>query len=125
METWRLVFGLFVSTVVGAIALYLIIDRGFWPYISKKHNIPGKIPGSLTLLLGIFERGSYTVALILYKPEWIFAWLGMKVAVGWRTHQERKSPSDNLYLIGNILSIMFGLIGAWIALGSNSLSMKD
>lgn len=114
---WRAVFGFFVSTIGGTIVLWLLIDKAAWPYISKKHDIQGKVPGSLTLPLGIVERTSYTAALILGAPEWIAVWLAMKVAVGWRAQQERKSPSDNLYLIGNALSIMFGLIGACIALG--------
>ena len=69
------------------------------------------------MMVGIIERASYTAALILGVPEWIAVWLAMKVAVGWREQQKRESPSDNLYLIGNILSIMFGVIGAWIAIG--------
>lgn len=114
---WRVILGFFVSTIVGAFSLWLLIDKVTWPYISKKHNIKGKISGSLTLPLGIIERASYTTALILGLPEWIAVWLAMKVAVGWSAHQKRKSPSDNLYLIGSLLSIMFGFIGAWISLG--------
>ncbi len=86
-------------------------------HLKRRRAIQGKVPGSLTLPLGIVERASYTAAFILGTPEWIAVWLAMKVAVGWSAAQERKSPSDNLYLIGNALSIMFGLIGAWIALG--------
>ncbi|MBT9538062.1 MAG: hypothetical protein IVZ94_08010 [Nitrospirae bacterium] len=117
MDMWRIVFGFFVSMFVGAFFLWLIINKGLWPYISKKHIIQGGKSGSLTMMVGIIERASYTAALILGVPEWIAVWLAMKVAVGWREQQKRESPSDNLYLIGNILSIMFGVIGAWIAIG--------
>ena len=114
---WRVILGFFVSTIVGAFSLWLLIDKITWPYISKKYDIQGKKFGNLTTPLGIIERASYTTALILVLPEWIAVWLAMKVAVGWGIHQKRESPSDNLYLIGNLLSIMFGFIGAWIAVG--------
>ena len=115
---WNIILGFFVSTIGGALVLWPLIDKVAWPYI-KKHNpeVRDKPPGSLTVSLGIVERASYATALILGVPEWIAVWLAMKVAVGWRASQTRQGPSDNLYLIGNILSIMFGLIGAWIALG--------
>lgn len=58
-----------------------------------------------------------TTAFILKLPAWIGIYLAMKIAVGWRANQKRESPSDNLYLIGTLLSILFGLIGAWIAMG--------
>jgi len=114
---WRVILGFFVSTIVGAFSLWLLIDKITWPYISKKYSIQGKNFGYLSLPLGIIERVSYTTALILGLPEWIAVWLAMKVAVSWSVHQTRKSPSDNLYLIGNLLSIMFGFLGAWISLG--------
>ena len=116
MDIWRTVLGFFVSTIVGALVLWLIMNKVFWPYISKKHKIQGRVSGSLTMMVGIVERASYTTAFIVGVPEWIAVWLAMKVAVGWRESQKRESPSDNLYLIGNLLSLMFGLIGAWIAL---------
>ena len=117
MEIWRIVLGFFVSTIVGAIVLWIFIDILLWRYISEKHNIEIKKTGSLTVALGIFERASYTAALIMGFPQWIAVWLALKVAVGWNTNQTRKGPSDNLYLIGCVISIMFGVIGAWIVMG--------
>jgi hypothetical protein len=117
MEIWRIVLGFLVSTFGGAFVLWVLIDKAAWPYLSKKQNIPGKPPGVLTLPLGIVERAIYTVALIIGAPEWIAVWLAMKVAVAWRRWQGEERATYNVFLIGNALSVIFGLIGAWIALG--------
>jgi hypothetical protein len=111
----RFILGYSVSMFVGTLVLWCVIDKCLWPRISKNHGIEEKKP-SLTMFLGILERALYTTAFILKLPAWIGIYLAMKVAVGWRTSQTRKGPSDNLYLIGNLLSILFGLIGAFIAL---------
>src|SRR5438477_6140715 len=109
--------GFLVSVVVGQLALWLLIEKILWPRICAAHNLPAKRTGSLTWLLGMTERFLYTGALIIGAPQWIGIWLAMKVAIGWRTAQKRESPSDNLWLIGTALSVVFGFCGAWIALG--------
>jgi len=50
-------------------------------------------------------------------PEWIAVWLAMKVAVSWTRWDAGERATYNLFLIGNALSVIFGFIGAWIALG--------
>jgi hypothetical protein len=117
MNITRIILGYSVSTIVGAFVIWLLMEKILWPLIIRKHNIEGKKPFSLTILLGILERASYTTAFVFQLPAWIGIYLAMKVAVGWHGHQLRKSPSENLYLIGNLLSILFGLFGAWIVLG--------
>jgi hypothetical protein len=117
MDIHRIIFGFFVSTFGGAFVLWLLIDKVAWPYIAKKHNIPAKASDVLTLPLGIVERTLYTAALIIGAPEWIAVWLAMKVAVVWSRWQGEERVTYNVFLIGNALSVMFGLIGAWIALG--------
>ena len=117
MEIWRIVLGFFVSTLGGAFVLWLLIDKAAWPYLSRKQNIRGKPSGTLTLPLGIVERGLYTVAVIIGAPEWIAVWLAVKVAVAWSRWQGEERATYNVFLIGNALSVMFGFIGAWIALG--------
>jgi len=117
VDICRIVFGFFVSTFGGAFVLWLLIDKVAWPYLSKKQNIPGKPIGTLTLSLGIVERILYTTALIIGAPEWIAVWLAMKVAVTWSRWQGKERATYNVFLIGNAISVMFGLIGAWIALG--------
>jgi len=117
VEIWRIVLGFFVSTLGGAFVLWLLIDKAAWPYLSRKQNIRGKPSGTLTLPLGIVERGLYTVAVIIGAPEWIAVWLAVKVAVAWSRWQGEERATYNVFLIGNALSVMFGFIGAWIALG--------
>lgn len=122
MNITRVILGYSFSTIVGAFVLWLLIDKCIWPLIIKKHKIEGKKPFSLTIFLGILERASYTTAFVLQLPAWIGIYLAMKIAVGWHGSQARKSPSDNLYLIGNLLSILFGLLGAWIVLGKININ---
>lgn len=116
LNIWQVILGFLVSTVGGALVLWLLIEKVAWGYISKRGD-PGKPPRLLTTPLGIVERGLYTGALIIGVPEWIAVWLALKVAVQWSRWRGRGRATYNVFLIGNALSAMFGLIGAWIALG--------
>ena len=46
----------------------------------------------------------------------IAGWFALKVAAKWKTLSEHRG-ADNVWLIGSGLSLIFGFIGAWIALG--------
>ena len=119
MDIWCVILGYLVSTIGGAFVLWLVVDIVGWSYLQKVFGIKRKARGSLSVTLGIVERGLYTTALIIYAPEWIAVWLAIKVAGQWRrSEQEGEKAAYNLFLIGNGLSVLFGLIGAWIALGS-------
>ncbi len=85
MTPASLVIGFLVSTVGGAFVLWLLITKLTWGYVSKHHRGDGtKSTGhSLTLPLGIVERGLYTAAILFGFSEWIAVWLALKVAVGW------------------------------------------
>lgn len=86
----------------------------------------------LTGMLGAFERVSYTIAIYTGVLEFIPIWLAFKVVTRW-THKEsgesgkpieyRKSSENrpsltvllgNIYLIGNLLTLSFGTIGALV-----------
>ena len=116
MGICQVVLGFVVSTLGGAFVLWLLIDMAAWSYLTKKTKTERKY-ATLTLPLGIVERGLYTTSLIIGAPEWIAVWLAVKVAVTWGRWQGEQRGTYNLFLIGNALSIAFGLIGAWIALG--------
>ena len=59
------------------------------------------------------ERALYTLGLFSGFPHWIPFWIGVKVA-----SIRREGPVHyNMFLIGNLLSLFFGFLGAWIALG--------
>jgi hypothetical protein len=114
---WRVTLGFIVSTLGGAAVLWLLIDQLAWPYVVKGLDGKGKSPRSLTLPLGVCERASYTAAILLGAPSWIGVWLAIKVAAQWTRWQGDERATYNVFLIGNILSIIFGFVGAWIALG--------
>lgn len=117
LDPARVIIGFLVSTAGGAVALWVLIDLLAWPYIAKGLNGTGKPGRVLTVPLGVCERASYTAAILLGAPTWIGLWLAIKVAAQWDRRQGKERATYNVFLIGNILSIFFGLIGAWIALG--------
>ena len=116
MGICQVVLGFLVSTLGGALILWLLIEMAGWSYLTKKTQTERK-HAALTVPLGIVERGLYTASLIIGAPEWIAVWLAAKVAVRWGGWQVKDRGAYNLFLIGNALSITFGLVGAWIALG--------
>jgi len=116
LDPIRVLIGFLVSSVGGAIVLWVLVDRAAWPYLAKG-GVSGKPKRILTVPLGICERASYTAAILLGAPTWIGVWLAIKVAARWHRWQGEERATYNVFLIGNILSIFFGLVGAWIALG--------
>jgi len=111
--TWRIILGFSVSVLGGALFLWAVIEKAAWWYVKSKNRVQAKPPASLTVWLGIIERASFTFALMVGAPEWIAIWLAVKIAA-----VRREGPSHyNIFLIGNVLSIAFGVLGAYIALG--------
>jgi len=96
--------------------LWVLIDRLAWAYLGR-HKVRGKPKAVLTLPLGICERVGYTAAFLLGTPTWIGVWLAIKVAAQWERWKGEERATYNVFLIGNLLSIFFGFLGAWIALG--------
>ena len=117
MNVFSLVTGYLVSSLGGALLLWLLIDRLAWGYLAK-HGIPKKEAGILTLPMGIVERSLYTTAILLNQPGFIAIWLALKVASQWTRWQDKERGTYNVFLIGNGLSLMIAFTGAWIALGS-------
>ena len=117
MVIWQIVLGFFVSTVIAAVVLYVLIDKLAWPYLARKQKIPAKPSGLLTLPLGMAGRVLYTTAILAGTPQWIAVWLAFKVAVIWNRWQGPGRASYNVVLLGNALSMIFAIIGASIALG--------
>lgn len=80
-------------------------------------------------IIGIIERIFYMFSWLAIKPEFIGFWLALKVAGQWKrwekdsetglseTGLKKKIPGRavfNVFLIGNGLSILFGIMGALI-----------
>lgn len=127
---WCLVFlGLAFSVVGGDLVLHNLIDLFLWPKFYEVHNLPpppvfpltkrvGWLVFPLTRQVGWLERFLYTLAIYVGVWQWIGVWLAIKVAARWRSTQERPyGPADNIWLIGTGLSVLFGFVGAWVALG--------
>ena len=116
LDPIRVVIGFLVSALGGAAVLWVLIDKLAWPYLGRD-GIPGKPTRTLTLPLGICERVSCTAVFLLGVPAWIGVWLAIKVAAQWQRWTGVERATYNVFLIGNLLSIFFGFIGAWLALG--------
>ena len=114
---WRFGIGFAVSVAVGGAVLYGVLERFLWDKYFRDHpNVP-RPNYTTTRVVGLLERLMYTGALCAGIWQWVGFWLALKVTVRWRTKTEPDGPSDNIWLIGTGLSVLFGFLGAWIALG--------
>ncbi len=122
-DPWRILLGFTVSIFVGHLIVALA-NAAMWSHAKK--NVPGLTvfpkAGSLTWLLGMVERALYTGAFMLHAWEWVAVWLAAKAVAQWQAEKQRERPSDNIWLIGNALSIVCAFFGAWIALGARPTS---
>jgi len=69
----------------------------------------------------VLERAIYTGALLVPGSgiQLIAGFLAVKVAARWHglSGPRATADSDNIWIIGTWLSVLFGVAGAWIALG--------
>ena len=117
MSLVSILVGAMAAALGGAPLQYIAIDRIAWPYVSKKAGLPERPRSVLTLPLGMLERALYVLALVSGNASWIGLWLGLKTAASWNRWQDKNSASTNVWLLGNGLSVLYGAIGAWYALG--------
>jgi hypothetical protein len=122
MNVWRLIAGFAFSVLVGHLVLWTLIEKTLWPYVHQKHPLgPEHEKSRLSWLVGVLERGVYTAALLVPGTgiQLIVGFLALKVASRWHSSSGPRSTvdSDNIWMIGTCLSVLFGLAGAWIALG--------
>ena len=72
-------------------------------------------------MVGVLERAIYTTALMVPGSgiQIVAGFLAVKVAARWHgsSGPRATADSDNIWIIGTWLSVLFGLGGAWIALG--------
>jgi len=118
----RVIAGFAFSVLVGHVVLWVLIERTLWPYVHKEHPLaPEHAKARLSWLVGIVERTVYTAALLVPGSgiQLIAGFLALKVASRWHSSSGPRSTvdSDNIWIIGTSLSVMFGIFGAWIALG--------
>ena len=118
MHWLRIIAGYAVSVGVGHVAIKPLMEKHIWrrlnaSYAHKLETYPVTFSG----LVGIVERTLYTTSLAIGAWQFIGVWLAIKVAARWRNPKEQEGvPADNAWLIGTGISLLFGLIGAWIIL---------
>lgn len=108
--------GFFVSTVLGALVIWLVVENWLWQKCDTKKD---SNTARLSLILGILERISYTSAMLIGQPEWIGVWLVLKISSQWGVWKDERYKY-NIFLIGNLLSVMFGVLGWLIAISDIS-----
>lgn len=122
MNVLRLIAGFAFSIAVGHVVLWSLIEKTLWPNVRKHHPPdPYHHKSRLSWLVGIMERTIYTGAFLLPGTgiQLVAGFLALKVASRWHSSSGPRSSvdSDNIWIIGTCLSVLFGLAGAWIALG--------
>ncbi|MFZ3332621.1 MAG: hypothetical protein WA197_18435 [Candidatus Acidiferrales bacterium] len=115
MWHWRFIGGFAISIGGGQIVIWPLMKLLRW-YSKAPQHISLKNQRGLSWVTGIVEEGLYTSALIVGAYQWIGIWLAMKVAARWKS-EEKVDSNLHIWLIGSGLSVLFGFLGAWFALG--------
>jgi hypothetical protein len=113
------------SVLLGNVVIKPLLDRFYLGYEAGR-----TVENWRAGVVGIVERALYTSALLLGSPEFIAIWLALKVAGQWdrwkqdwsakAREEELKDGRDTAramysgYLVGNALSLSYGVIGALI-----------
>jgi hypothetical protein len=122
MHVMQLIAGFAFSIGVGHLVLWWLIEKTLWPYVRTHHPPdPDHHKSRLSWLVGVLERTVYTAAFLLPGSgiQLVAGFLALKVASRWHSSSGPRSTvdSDNIWIIGTTLSVLFGVAGAWIALG--------
>ena len=125
MNWCRIIVGFTVSVAGGWLVVWLVVAKCLWPYAAKKHGYDFEsVKSRLSWLVGIVERLICTGALLvggIHGWQVIAAWLVLRVTVRWQktkvAGEKHLRDSDNIWLIGTALSVLFGILGVWIAIG--------
>jgi hypothetical protein len=118
MIYWRIVAGFAFSTVGGDLVVRQLV-RAMWFYVREHSELKAvntEQRGSLSMPLGYLERTIYTTSICVGAWQMIGAWLVLKGIAKWEAPSKFRG-ADNVWLIGTGLSLIFGYVGAWIALG--------
>ena len=114
-------FGIFISVLVGGYLNHWI-NKLLWRYLSSGER-KIKDAYSFVNLLGTLELMVYFFALVIRRPEFIVFWITTKVAVTWQQFAKSidRMSSHHVFLIGNILNILWATIGVILAFGLEKL----
>ena len=102
------IFGLLISVALGNLITGIVLE-----FLRKRINPsnPGSEPGKFTLILGGLEALTYTITWVQGFPAFIVVWLGIKMAGRWKVNETQKG-GINIFLIGNLLNVIFSILGA-------------
>lgn len=100
------------------------------PQTEKNTNIPPILKGCFysqwqVSILGIIERILYLISILIGKPEFIAAWLGIKtvyIALSEKNVSGRRIYNN--FLIGNGISILYAFASAGIIQWSSGLFLQ-
>ena len=123
MNLCQIILGYSVSTLIGTLIIS-IVNAILWRFMPEefKKDLFFSISSAL---VGIIERFIYTSVLLLNVPQWIPIWLSVKTASQFkRWADENTRATFNIFLICSSLSILFGFLGAWIAIGKIPLTKE-
>jgi amino acid permease len=85
---------------------------------SKLLDQKNKVSGESTLPLGTIEIFSFALSIVLEIVAFIGVWLGLKTLNRWGLRRKNEGPKEaaeiNIFLIGNILSVLMGVFGGLI-----------
>ena len=119
MEINPILMGWVISVVMGFFVNYLVLDVWLWPRQRRysKMATPDIQDGPpndriIVAVLGVCDRITFTLSIIMGRPEWIAFWLTLKTAVKMPSWMEDKFRDFNVFLIGNAISIIFAVAGA-------------
>ncbi len=90
-------------------------------HLRSKHNFSSKYNKEVELL-GCLERFVFTVSIVNNFAYFIGIWFGVKIVGRWTPQGEMLSDSEqlrgpvaiNIFLIGNLISLIFAGLGAFV-----------
>jgi len=112
----NLVIGYTVSVILGWFVVdWIMAVLRSHSEVLKKDKDSRKRDIYLVRILGALERFLFTTFIVFGQPAGIFAWLAIKVLTRWTSEKEKEGwetiTRSNIYLIGNLLTVIFGVTG--------------
>jgi hypothetical protein len=127
------IWGYFYSVFVGGLIIYFIVDVAWKVFETHKESEIRKKFNYATILSGCIDRIIYTTSIVFCSKEFIAVWIGIRVISHWSkwdginiNGEIAPQPKDGeiekykgraryqIFLAGNGLSIMFGVLGGQI-----------
>ena len=119
----NLIIGYLFSLFVGGIVIPRILTylRNRSEVLNKNKEKNFRKPDEyLVVWLGGLERFFYTTCIVFNQPSGIAAWLAIKFVTRWTNEREKEGwetiSKSNIYLIGNLLTVLFGVAGGLLYL---------